>query len=30
MIAPGLSTGRRIAQEIRQAANTGQLGKILT
>ncbi len=30
MIAPGLSTGRRIAQEIKAAAATGQLGKILT
>ncbi|MFA5943127.1 MAG: formate--phosphoribosylaminoimidazolecarboxamide ligase [Candidatus Thermoplasmatota archaeon] len=30
MIAPGLSTGRRIAQEIKQAAATGQLGKILS
>jgi 5-formaminoimidazole-4-carboxamide-1-(beta)-D-ribofuranosyl 5'-monophosphate synthetase len=30
MIAPGLSTGRRIAQEIKQAAATGQLAKILT
>jgi 5-formaminoimidazole-4-carboxamide-1-(beta)-D-ribofuranosyl 5'-monophosphate synthetase len=30
MISPGLSTGRRIAQEIRRAAETGQLGKILS
>lgn len=30
MIAPGLSTGRRIAQEIKLAAQTGQLAKILT
>lgn len=30
MIAPGLSTGRRIAQEIKLAAKTGQLGKILS
>ncbi len=30
MIAPGLSTGRRIAQEIKQAAKTGRLGEILT
>lgn len=30
MVAPGLSTGRRIAQEIKLAAKTGQLGKILS
>lgn len=30
MIAPGLSTGRRIAQEIKMAAKTGQLGRILS
>lgn len=30
MIAPGLSTGRRIAQEIKLAAKTGQLAKILS
>jgi 5-formaminoimidazole-4-carboxamide-1-(beta)-D-ribofuranosyl 5'-monophosphate synthetase len=30
MIGPGLSTGRRIAQEIKHAAQTGQLGKILS
>jgi 5-formaminoimidazole-4-carboxamide-1-(beta)-D-ribofuranosyl 5'-monophosphate synthetase len=30
MIAPGLSTGRRIAQEIRAAAKMGKLGSILS
>jgi 5-formaminoimidazole-4-carboxamide-1-(beta)-D-ribofuranosyl 5'-monophosphate synthetase len=30
MIEPGLSTGRRIAQEIKQAAAAGRLGEILT
>jgi 5-formaminoimidazole-4-carboxamide-1-(beta)-D-ribofuranosyl 5'-monophosphate synthetase len=30
MISPSLSTGRRIAQEIKLAAETGQLGKILS
>jgi 5-formaminoimidazole-4-carboxamide-1-(beta)-D-ribofuranosyl 5'-monophosphate synthetase len=30
MIAPGLSTGRRIAQEIKLAAQTGRLADILT
>jgi 5-formaminoimidazole-4-carboxamide-1-(beta)-D-ribofuranosyl 5'-monophosphate synthetase len=30
MIGPNLSTGRRIAQEIKLAAKTGQLAKILT
>lgn len=30
MIGPSLSTGRRIAQEIKLAAKTGQLGKILS
>lgn len=30
MIEPGLSTGKRIAQEIRKAADTGRLGHICT
>jgi 5-formaminoimidazole-4-carboxamide-1-(beta)-D-ribofuranosyl 5'-monophosphate synthetase len=30
MVSPGLSTGRRIAQEIKLAAQTGQLAKILS
>ena len=29
MIEPGLSTGRRIAKEIKLAANGGRLGEIL-
>ncbi|MCA1819855.1 MAG: formate--phosphoribosylaminoimidazolecarboxamide ligase [Thermoplasmatota archaeon] len=30
MVEPGLSTGRRIAKEIKQAAATGRLGEILS
>src|SRR5688572_7886263 len=30
MIEPGLSTGRRIAKEIKMAAETGRLGDILS
>lgn len=30
MIEPGLSTGRRIAQEIKRAAKSGRLGEILS
>jgi 5-formaminoimidazole-4-carboxamide-1-(beta)-D-ribofuranosyl 5'-monophosphate synthetase len=30
MIAPGLSTGRRIAQDIKKGAELGRLGEILT
>jgi 5-formaminoimidazole-4-carboxamide-1-(beta)-D-ribofuranosyl 5'-monophosphate synthetase len=30
MVAPNLSTGRRIAQEIKMAAKAGELAKILT
>jgi 5-formaminoimidazole-4-carboxamide-1-(beta)-D-ribofuranosyl 5'-monophosphate synthetase len=30
MIEPGLSTGRRIAREIKAAASSGRLGEILT
>jgi 5-formaminoimidazole-4-carboxamide-1-(beta)-D-ribofuranosyl 5'-monophosphate synthetase len=30
MIEPGMSTGRRIAKEIKQAAKAGQLGRILS
>jgi 5-formaminoimidazole-4-carboxamide-1-(beta)-D-ribofuranosyl 5'-monophosphate synthetase len=30
MIEPGLSTGRRIAKEIKMAAETGRLGRIMT
>ncbi|HLF16308.1 MAG TPA: formate--phosphoribosylaminoimidazolecarboxamide ligase [Candidatus Thermoplasmatota archaeon] len=30
MVAPGLSTGRRIAQELKAAAKSGRLGEILT
>ena len=30
MIEPGLSTGRRIAQEIKLGAKTGRLAEILS